>query len=252
MTRSSQAGLADPLDGVARAARCEIVVVVTRQPRVRGGVDGEAAPAGADLEHVVVGPELELARRPARAWRPTPPRASSPGARTARTSTSSSGRASARTARCRGRSARRCRGGCGAACCGASAARARWYGSRSGVSAGADASMPRALRAADADHRDEVGRVPERRRRRTRPARGCRAAASARSAGRADLDGRVRARRCRTSCAPAALDDRRASRRGSGAAARATMRRAIAVGHRPHRGAGLDAAPRASARRAWP
>ncbi len=75
----------------------------------------EPAPAAADLEHVIVGAELELVADPLGACaRWASASGSLSAARRRRTSRSSSRRASARRARCRGRSGRRCCAGRGA------------------------------------------------------------------------------------------------------------------------------------------
>ena len=74
----------------------------------RAACIGEPAPAAADLEHAVAGPEPSFAQHARGTWPAAPPRASSRSLRTRRTSRSSSGRATAGRTRCRGRSGRGC------------------------------------------------------------------------------------------------------------------------------------------------
>ena len=97
------------------------------------GVQREAAPAGADLEHVVAGLQVELAAD-AVELAPAALRASDMSGRVedALTSTSSSGRETSERTRCRGRSARRC--SCAAAAARVAAERVQQLAQRRGQS----------------------------------------------------------------------------------------------------------------------
>ena len=121
----------------------------------------EAAPAGADLQHVILGRELELRADRARASPARPPRASLSATRRPRTSTSSSGPGTARTARCRGRSGPRSARARARACCAPASA-------PSAAPARAPARTPAAgwsrlatLQRGHARQRDEVVAVPQ-------------------------------------------------------------------------------------------
>ena len=219
MTRSSSPASRTRSSASSRCSR-EIVVVVTRQPRVAAACSGEAAPAGADLQHVVGRAAGRACRRCGRAWPATPPRASCRGARRSRPSTSSSRRASARTGRCRGRSGRRCPRARAAACCARAAPRPRCQGSRTGVMRAAELVDAVQVARGDLDHRGHVGRVPQpvdvglghalaaaRAARSRRAGRGRRRSPAASRSRRRGASRPRRGSAGRTRCAPAERDD---------------------------------------------
>ena len=102
-TRSATPGVGDELAGQLGLRRRE------RDPGdadavLARGVDREAAPAAADVEHALAGAAARASARSGRAWRAGPPRASARRARTARSCRSSTRRGTARRSRCRRRS----------------------------------------------------------------------------------------------------------------------------------------------------
>ena len=115
---------------------------------VLGRVDGKPAPAGADLQHVVGGAEVELRADPLELRERGLFEGGLAASRRSRRSTSSSGRGTARTARCRGRSARRSAGASARSCCARSQRIQRCTGIKTGASTRRRLSSERTLSAA--------------------------------------------------------------------------------------------------------
>ena len=154
--RSARPARADPLAGVACLLGAEgggghPAAVVP------GGVHGEAAPAGADLQHVVRRARGRACGRCGRAWRSgRSARSCVRRARRRRTSRSASGRGRRRRSRCPGRSGRRCCAGRRGGCCAAARARS---GARAPAGPGSGAVQRRStalVAGQDAHQRDQV------------------------------------------------------------------------------------------------